>query len=101
MEPEEELPCACLDDPAPQRDDAAFAGDYDLYRKAYKAWHARRQLKDGQRKKKQCVAFPKPRGKPPLADGVACTWDTANGCWLTASGAQHDGACLSSMLLVA
>ena len=51
MEPEEELPCACLDDPAPQRDDAAFAGDYALYRKAYKAWHARRQLKDGQRKK--------------------------------------------------
>ena len=77
---------------APQRDDPVFGGDYDLYRNAYKAWHARQQLEDGRRKKKQCASHPKPRGKAPLADGVACTWDEQNGYWLTASGAQHDGA---------
>ena len=60
---------------APQRDDPVFGGDYDLYRNAYKAWHARQQLEDGRRKKKQCESHPKPRGKAPLADGVACTWD--------------------------
>ena len=74
---------------APTRDDPLFGGDYDAYRKTYKAWHKRQKLtKQGDAA--PTGTAPKPRGRAPTVDGVACTWDEKDVCWRTASGARHD-----------
>ena len=101
-----------------KEDPLCFDGDYAAFRKAYKAWHARKTGKrkhaamaDAFEKKEQerlaagqvtltALAaqrvneprFKKPRGHAPLADGVACAWDGEHGVWRTASGAVHDVA---------
>ena len=34
----------------------------------------------------------KPPGRVPLADGIPCAWDAADGCWRSQAGAVHDVA---------
>ena len=74
---------------APTRDDPLFGGDYDVYRKTYKAWHKRQKLTQHGPAAPTGTA-PRPRGRAPTVDGVACTWDEKDVCWRTASGARHD-----------
>ena len=103
--------------PAPQRNDPKYKGDQAAYRREYKAWSARasreRKHQDfvsemkvywnseaGMAKRAALQAeddadaahHKKPRGRAPFADGVACSWDAADGCWRTASGEVHGGS---------
>ena len=71
----------------PQKDDARFAGNYDAFRKAYKAWN-KQDVK--QRKAAAMpILHPKPRGPVPHVAGKACTWDQSEGCWLASDGTVH------------
>ena len=87
--------------PPPQREDPAYGGEYQAYRRAYKAWNARA----GRKRQRELTSseltssiddvtvhvhhLKKPRGRAPLANGVACTWDA--GFWRTSSGEVHIG----------
>ena len=87
--------------PPPQREDPAYGGEYQAYRRAYRAWNARA----GRKRQRELTSseltgsiddvtvhahhLKKPRGRAPLANGVACTWDA--GFWRTSSGEVHIG----------
>lgn len=90
-------------DPKPMKDDPCFNGDYNLFRKRYKAWAERDRRKRARHDASESAAavpppasempaaqqHPKPRGHVPQADGLPCSWDGDSGCWRTASGHEH------------
>ena len=80
--------------PEPKKDDPRFSGDYNAFRKAYKAWNARaayvKKARAACQQQDEAGLHAKPAGKAPAVDGVECMWDAESGCWRTEGGVAHD-----------